>query len=49
LGIDPTDLFSKEIDPVSTMTNYRKAALEDVYALLGRLINEKIHELDEKT
>jgi transcriptional regulator with XRE-family HTH domain len=48
LGIDPTDLFSKEIDPLSTMKNYQKAALEDIYELLGRLISEKIQELEEK-
>jgi len=48
LGIDPTDLFSKEIDPISTMKSYQKSALEDVYVLLGRLINEKIQQLEEK-
>jgi transcriptional regulator with XRE-family HTH domain len=46
LGIDPTDLFSKQIDPIVTMKTYRKAALEDIYELLGRLISEKIQELD---
>jgi transcriptional regulator with XRE-family HTH domain len=49
LGIDPTDLFSREIDPLATMRNYQKAALEDIYGLLGRLINEKLQELNEKT
>jgi hypothetical protein len=29
------------------MKNYRKAALEDIYELLGRLISEKIREFDE--
>jgi transcriptional regulator with XRE-family HTH domain len=48
LGIDPTDLFSKEIDPLSIMKNYQKAALEDIYELLGRLISEKIQKLEEK-
>ncbi|MDR2601768.1 MAG: helix-turn-helix domain-containing protein [Spirochaetaceae bacterium] len=48
LGVDPTDLFLKEIDPLSSMKNYQKAALEDVYELLGRLISEKIQELEEK-
>jgi len=48
LGIDPTDLFSKGIDPISTMKNYQKAALEDVSVLLARLINEKIQQLEEK-
>ena len=48
LGVDSTDLFSKEIDPLSLMKNYQKAALEDVYTLLGRLVNEKIQQLEEK-
>jgi hypothetical protein len=37
-GIDPIDLFSREIDSVSTVKNCRKAALEDIYELLGRLM-----------
>jgi transcriptional regulator with XRE-family HTH domain len=49
LGIDPTALFSQEIDPIAIMRNYQKAALEDMHELLGRLISEKIQELDEKT
>ena len=48
LGIDPTDLFSKKIDPVSTMKKYRKAALEDIHVLLSCLINEKIEQLREE-
>jgi transcriptional regulator with XRE-family HTH domain len=47
LGIDSTDLFAKEIDPISSMRNYQKAALEDIYELLGRLINEKLQELED--
>jgi len=49
LEIDPTALFSKEIDPISTMKKYQKAALEDIYVLLGSLINEKIQKLEEKS
>jgi transcriptional regulator with XRE-family HTH domain len=49
LEIDPTDLFSQEIDPISTMRKYQKAALEDIYALLGHLIKEKIQQLEEKS
>ena len=49
LDIDPTDLFSKEIDPISTMKRYQKAALEDIQVLLNRLINEKIQQLEEKS
>jgi len=48
LEIDPTDLFSKEVDPISTMKRYQKVALEDIHVLLGRLINEKIQQLEEK-
>jgi transcriptional regulator with XRE-family HTH domain len=49
LEIDPTDLFSKEIDPISTMRRYQKAALEDIQTLLDSLINEKIQKLEEKS
>jgi len=49
LGIDPTELFSKEIDPISTMQNYQKAALEDIHIHLDRLIKTKIQQLDEKS
>ena len=45
LEIDPTDLFSKEIDPVSAMKKYQKAALEDIQVILNRLINDKIQQL----
>ena len=48
LEIDPTDLFSKGIDPVSSMKKYQKAALEDVNVFLSRFINEKIQQLEEK-
>jgi len=49
LGIDSTDLFSKEIDPISTMKKYQKAALEDIHVLLGCIINEKIQQLEENS
>ena len=49
LDIDPTDLFFKEVDPISTMKKYQKAALEDIQALLDSLINQKIRQLEEKT
>jgi len=49
LGIDPTDLFSKEINPIATVKKYQKMALEDINVLLNRLINEKIQQLEEKT
>jgi hypothetical protein len=31
------------------MKKYQKAALEDMYTLLGRLVNEKIQQLEEKS
>ncbi|GHU84371.1 hypothetical protein FACS189473_1530 [Spirochaetia bacterium] len=49
LGIDPTDLFVKEGDPLSTMKKYQKAALEDMYELLGHLVSEKIEELEKES
>jgi transcriptional regulator with XRE-family HTH domain len=42
--IDPTELFSKEIDPVSIMNSYRKAALKDVY----RFIKTEISKMSKK-
>jgi len=47
LEIDPTDLFLKEIDPVSTMKKYQKLALEDIQQLLNKIIVEKIEQLEE--
>jgi len=44
LNIDPTELFFKEIDPISTMNSYRRAALEDVCGI----IEVEIQKLDEK-
>lgn len=49
LEIDPTDLFLKKVDPISTMKKYKKAALKDIQGLLNRLINEKIQQLEEKS
>jgi transcriptional regulator with XRE-family HTH domain len=49
LGIDPTDLFLREADPLSTMRKYQKAALEDIFELLGHLVSEKIEELEKET
>ncbi|MDR0563214.1 MAG: helix-turn-helix transcriptional regulator [Spirochaetaceae bacterium] len=49
LCIDPTELFFKEIAPEAAIKNSQKAALEDVYELLCRLISEKIHDLEKET
>jgi hypothetical protein len=40
LGIDPTELFHSEIDPVAAMNFYRKAALKDICGLLEREIQK---------
>jgi transcriptional regulator with XRE-family HTH domain len=45
LGVEPTDLFSKEIDPLSTMRNYQKAALEDIQVVLSEAIEGKLKDL----
>jgi transcriptional regulator with XRE-family HTH domain len=34
LGIDSTELFYKEIDPIASMNFYRKVVLEDICGLL---------------
>ena len=49
LEIDPTELFSKDIDPIFTMKKYQKAALEDIQVLLNRIINEKIQKIEGKS
>jgi hypothetical protein len=48
LGIDPTDLFSKELDPAVTMKTYQKLALEVMGAMIGELIGGKIRKLDKE-
>jgi transcriptional regulator with XRE-family HTH domain len=52
LGIDPTELFYKEIDPVRAMKNSKKAAIEDLGESVTQLIKgffaEKARELDEE-
>jgi len=45
LDIDPTELFFKEIDPVSSMNSYRKAALEDICGML----KVEIQKMNEKS
>jgi transcriptional regulator with XRE-family HTH domain len=49
LGIDTIDLFSVEKNLPETMKNYRKAALKDIRRLMGRFINERLQDLEEKT
>jgi transcriptional regulator with XRE-family HTH domain len=50
LDIDPTELFSKELDPVEAMNRYRRAAFCDVgeatKVFWDGFIAEKLHELE---
>jgi transcriptional regulator with XRE-family HTH domain len=53
LVIDPTELFSKEIDPAVTIKNSQKAAFMDVGEAMSRFIAdfvaEKVRKLDKET
>jgi transcriptional regulator with XRE-family HTH domain len=52
LDIDPTELFSKEIDPVEPMKRSQKAAYEDVgqavNQFLSKFISGKVRKLDSE-
>jgi transcriptional regulator with XRE-family HTH domain len=48
LGVDTIDLFSREKALPEAMKTYRKAALKDIKGLMGRFIDEKLHDLDKK-
>jgi transcriptional regulator with XRE-family HTH domain len=52
LGIDPTELFSIELSPQTTMKNAQKAAFEDVGEAVNKFIStyiaEKVQKLDEE-
>ena len=48
LEIDPTDLFAKETNPIITMKTNQKEALLAVSGMLGSIITDKIHKLDEE-
>ncbi|MDR1419068.1 MAG: helix-turn-helix transcriptional regulator [Treponema sp.] len=51
LKIDPTELFSKKIDPQSSIKNSQKAALETVGMAVNRIltkfITDEIQKLDD--
>ena len=53
LGIDPTELFLKEIDPKIKMKNSQKAAFEDVGKAVSQFLScyiaEKVRDLDTET
>jgi transcriptional regulator with XRE-family HTH domain len=53
LGIDPTELFYKEIDPETAIKNAQKAVVEDIGVEVNQLVAgffaEKVRKLDEKT
>jgi hypothetical protein len=52
LRIDPTELFLKEIDPVTTKNNSQKAAYEDVgeavSQFLASFITDKIKNIEKE-
>jgi len=52
LGIDPTELFFKEMSPEATMKNAQKAAFEDVgeavSQFLDNYITQKVKKLDNE-
>jgi len=51
LGIDPTELFYKEIDPETVLKNSQKAIIEDISEEVNRLVSnfftEKARKLNE--
>jgi hypothetical protein len=52
LGIDPTELFFKEIDPETVVKNAQKTAYKDVGEAFCRFITDyvdsKVQELDKE-
>jgi transcriptional regulator with XRE-family HTH domain len=50
LGIDPTELFYKEIDPETVLRNSQKAAIEDIGEAVTQLVTdfftERVRKLD---
>ena len=52
LGIDPTELFYKEIKPSTTLINAKKSAFEDVGDAMNKYllsyISENIRKLNEE-
>jgi transcriptional regulator with XRE-family HTH domain len=52
LKIDPTELFSKEIDPQNSVKNSQKAALETVGMAVNRILTkfiaDEIQKIDEE-
>ncbi|GHV45124.1 hypothetical protein AGMMS49546_30260 [Spirochaetia bacterium] len=45
LGIDSTQLFSREIGPSEALNSLRLTALTEVGGLVGRFIEEKVKDL----
>jgi transcriptional regulator with XRE-family HTH domain len=53
LGIDPTELFFKEIDPATKIKNSQKVAFEEVGEAVSQFLScyiaEKVRDLDTET
>ena len=52
LGIDPTELFYKEINPETAIKNSQKVVIEDIGEAVNQLITgffvEKVRKLDDE-
>ena len=48
LGIDPTELFHKEIDPETTIRNAQKAVIEDIGEAVNQLVTDFFTEKKRK-
>jgi len=48
LGVDPTELFYKEVAPQAVMRNFRKAAVEDIGEEVTRFIADFFAEKTRK-
>jgi transcriptional regulator with XRE-family HTH domain len=47
LGVDPSELFYKDINPSATVKSFQKAALADLEHVMDGFIAEKLKELEE--
>jgi transcriptional regulator with XRE-family HTH domain len=48
LGIDPSELFAREINPAETVRTFQKAALTNIGSMVDGFIAEKLQELEEE-
>jgi transcriptional regulator with XRE-family HTH domain len=48
LGIDPAELFAREIDPMASVKTYQKAALTSAASMVNGFFAEKLKELENE-